>query len=176
MFVVWLTRLIVATKNIVRSDFVDFFATAIVRSRHMNYRPPRPVLAARPTPKPRPPAPRNPGASPTTGHGKTPISLRSTAVLGLALPSVARVPADTAGFQTRYPGALASQRLSTVLDLEVSLPPGWASTHRTRGARTYPDDVTRQRWLGRTTDSRRVANARHPHLPSDCRKIHGPSS
>ena len=30
----------VATKNIVRSDFVDFIATIIVRSLHENYRPP----------------------------------------------------------------------------------------------------------------------------------------
>ena len=36
--------LVVATKNIVPFDFVDFFATAIVRSPHENYNPPRPVL------------------------------------------------------------------------------------------------------------------------------------
>ena len=60
----------VVTKNIVRFDFVDFFAPAIVRSRHENYRPPHPVHAARSTPKPRLPASRNPGASPTAFHGK----------------------------------------------------------------------------------------------------------
>ncbi|MDX2476707.1 MAG: hypothetical protein QNL05_05025, partial [Gammaproteobacteria bacterium] len=116
------------------------------------------------------------------GHDKpntmqtTPISLGSTTVLGLALPSVARVPADTTGLQTRYPGTLASQGLSTVLDVEVSLPNGWAPTHRTRGTRTYPDDVSRQHWMGRAENSWRITNARHPNLPSDCRKIHGPSS
>jgi hypothetical protein len=36
----------VATKNIVRIDFVDFFATAIIRPLHENYHPPRPVRAA----------------------------------------------------------------------------------------------------------------------------------
>jgi hypothetical protein len=43
-------RMPVATKNIVRIDFVDFFATTIVRSGDENYRPPRPVYAARSTP------------------------------------------------------------------------------------------------------------------------------
>ena len=126
-----------ATKNIVRIDFVDFFAKAVVRSRHEKHRPPRPVYAARSNTKPRPPAPRNPGASPTTGHGKpnttqtTPVSLGPTAVLGLALPPVAGLPAGTASLQTGYPAALAPQGLSTVLDLEVPLPDGWAPTHRT---------------------------------------------
>ena len=35
--------IVVATKNIVPFDFVDFFAPAIVRSEHENYYPPRPV-------------------------------------------------------------------------------------------------------------------------------------
>jgi hypothetical protein len=43
---------VVATKNIVRIDFVDFSATAIVRSLHENYCPPRPVHAARSTSNP----------------------------------------------------------------------------------------------------------------------------
>ena len=117
---------LVAAKNIVRIDFVDFFSPTIVRSRHENYYPPRPVHAPRSISNPRPPTSRSPGAPPTTGHGKpittqtTPISLVSTAVLGLALPSVAWLPADTAGLQTRYPGALASQGLSAVLGLEAS--------------------------------------------------------
>ena len=127
----------VATKNIVRFDFVDFFSPTIVRSLHENYCPPRPVHAARPISNPRPPTSRSPGAPPTIGHGKpnttqtTQISLESTAVLGLALPSVAWLPANTAGLQTRHLGALASQGLSTVLDVEVSSWPGRASTHRT---------------------------------------------
>ena len=176
------SSLVVATKNIVPFDFVGFFAPAIVRFRHENYRPPRPVHAARSIPKPPPPASRNPGASPTTGHAKpdttqtTPFSLGSSTVLGLALPSMAWMSADTAGLQTGYLGALAPQGFSTVLDVEVPLPPGRASTYFTRGAQTYPDDVTGQRWLGCTADSRRTTDARHPRLPSDSRKVHGPSS
>ena len=171
-----------ATKNIVRIDFVDFFSPTIVMSLHENYCPPCPVHAARSISNPRPPTSRSPGAPPTIGHGKpsttqtTPISLGSTTVLDLALPPVAWLPADTAGLQTRLIGALASQGLSTVLDMEDPLPQGWTSNYSTRGALTYQNDVARQRWLGRTTNSRRAANARHSHLPSDCRKIHGPSS
>ena len=94
----------VATKNIVRIDSVDFFAELVVRSRHENYRPSPPVHPTRTVPEPRLLTPRNSGASPTAGDGEpgatqaTPISLGSTAVLGLALPSVARVPANAAGF------------------------------------------------------------------------------
>ncbi len=57
-------------------------------------------------------------------------------------------PANTAGVQTRYPCALAPQGLSTLLDVEVPLPQERAYTYSTRGARTYPDDVTGQRCLG----------------------------
>ena len=39
----------VATKNIVRSDFVDFFAPTIVRPLHEYYRPPHPIHAAQRT-------------------------------------------------------------------------------------------------------------------------------
>jgi len=45
----------VATQNTVRSDFVDLYTTTIIRSRHQNYRLPRPVHAARSTPKSHPP-------------------------------------------------------------------------------------------------------------------------
>lgn len=133
---------------------LTLFSKAVVRSRHENYRPPPAVHRARTVPKPRPLTPRNPGASPTTGDGEpnttqtTPISPGATALLGLALRPMAGLPADLAGLQTGYPGALVPQGLSTVLDVEVPLPDGWASTHRTRSARTYPDDVTGQRWLG----------------------------
>jgi heat shock protein HslJ len=60
---------LVPTKNIVHIDFVDFFATTIVRSLHENYNPLRPVHSTRPTPKPHPPAPRNSSAPPTAGLG-----------------------------------------------------------------------------------------------------------
>ena len=36
---------------------------------------------------------------------------------------MARLPTNTAGFQTGYPGTLAPQGLSAVLDVEVPLPP-----------------------------------------------------
>ena len=49
------------------------------------------------------------------------------------IPTVAELPADTAGLKTRYPGALASQGLSALLDLEIPLPDGWAPSHLTRG-------------------------------------------
>ena len=120
-----------------RIDSVGLFAKAAVWSRHNNDRPSLPVHPTRTIPKPHPFTPRNPGASPTAGDGElgathaTPISLGSTAVLGLALPPVAGLPEDTTGLQTGYPGALAPQGLSTVLDLEVSLPDRWAPTHRT---------------------------------------------
>jgi len=100
----------------------------------------------------------------------------STAVLGLALPAVAWLSADTPGFQTGYPGALAPQGLSAVLDLEVSLQPGRTPTHRSQGARTYQNDVSRQGWLGCAANSRRTADARHHRLPGDCCKVHDPSS
>ena len=114
---------------------------------HDNYHRPCPVYPAGSAPKPRPFKPRNPGTSPTTSHGKAHVTqtasipLARTAVLGLALPPVARLSADTAGFQTGYSGALAPQGLSAVLDLEVPLPPGRAPTHRSQGTRTYLDDV-----------------------------------
>ncbi len=93
------------------------------------------------------------------------------------IPTVAELPADTAGLQNRYPGALASQGLSAVLDLEIPLPDGCAPSHRTRGAQAYPYDVSIQYWLGcSTADSRRTSTARHPRFPSDSRKVHGPSS
>ena len=44
----------VATKNIVPTDFVDNFGIAVVRSRHENYPPPRPVHPARAVPESRP--------------------------------------------------------------------------------------------------------------------------
>jgi len=50
----------VPTKNIVPIDYIDFFATVIVRSLYENYRPPRPIHPARPVPKPCPLTPRNP--------------------------------------------------------------------------------------------------------------------
>ena len=78
---------VVVTKNIVRIDSVDFFADVVVRSRHENYRPSRPVRPARTVPNPRALTPRNSGASPTAGDGEpsttqaTPFSLGSTAIL-----------------------------------------------------------------------------------------------
>ncbi len=62
-------KAVVATKNIIPTDFVDFFTIAVIRSRHENYRPPPPVHPARTVPKPRPLTPRDPVTSPTTGHG-----------------------------------------------------------------------------------------------------------
>ena len=60
----------VLTKNIVPIDYIDFFATAIVRSLYENYRPTRPFHPTRTAPKPRLLAPRNSGTAPATGHGK----------------------------------------------------------------------------------------------------------
>ena len=47
----------------------------------------------------------------------TPVSLGPTAVLGLALPPMAGLPAGTASLQSGYPGTLAPQGLSAVLDV-----------------------------------------------------------
>ena len=66
-----------------------------------------------------------------TPRKTTAASLGSAVVLGLALPPMAGLYTDTAGLETGYPGALALQGLSTVLELEVSLPDGRAPTHRT---------------------------------------------
>ena len=146
-----------ATKNIVNIDFVDFFSPAIVRSLHENYCPPRPVHAARSISNPCPPTSRSPGAPPTIGHGKpnttqtTPISLGSTTVLDLALRPVAWLPAYTAGLQTRHPGALASQGLSTVLDVEVS---SW------QGAGVHPSHLRCANLSGRCHETT-LAGAHH---------------
>ena len=172
----------VATKNIVRSDFVDFFATTIVRSLHEYYRPP--LLS-------------------------TPLSLlRSRTLLHLEilalrqqLAMVNQTPPKRLRFHwgqrlfwvwlyRLWPSCLQTLQVFKPDTLvrwhrkgfrlywtwKSLLPDGRAPTDRARGARTYPDDVSRQRWLGCTTDPRRTSDARHPRLPSDSRKVHDPSS
>jgi hypothetical protein len=55
---------------------------------------------------------------------------------------------------------LAPARLSSVLDVEKPSPCG-AADGTPRGSHTDSDDVGREPTLGRATDSRRTAEARH---------------
>ena len=116
---------------------------------HENYPLSRSLYPARPTAQPHPFAPWNPVPSPTTCHGKTQITqtdsilLAWAVFLGLALPSMARLPKDTSRFQTRYSGALAPKGLSAVLDPEMPVPPERTTTRGSKGTRAHPDDVPR---------------------------------
>ena len=130
--------------NIVRLDSVVFFTELVVRPRHESYRPPVLCTLLRLFQNrllhleilPLRQLARADNVDPSTTYA-TRISLGSTAILDLSLPPVARLPADTEYLQTRYLSAVAPLGLSTLLDLEIPLPPRRAATYSTGGARTY---------------------------------------
>ena len=103
----------------------------------------------------------SPGATsaPSVSHRPTP--------LGLAVSGVVRMAARGADRLTGHRRALAPAGLRPLLALEVTTPRHRAAGRRCRPPRPDPPDASGQPALGRAPHSRRVAEARDRHLPSD---------
>jgi putative transposase len=61
---------------------------------------------------------------------------------------MALLPSDVGNLQARHLGPMASKRISTVLDVEISPALGWSTSYRSRCARTDSNHVSKQYWLG----------------------------
>ena len=89
----------------------------------------------------------------------TSAPFRRPAPVGLALPSAAAGPRNLGTRQTGDCGQVASQRLSDLLAMAITL----SRTAQDEGRNTQPDpsNEPRQPALGRTSRPRRTAQARH---------------
>ena len=114
------------------------------------------------------------GAGRCIGSARThPMNLAGPGSLGLALPNLACVEEASSDGSTRHGFPMASSRFPPVLVLEgeASASSGRAAGRGPRHQQPHPRNDRRQSTLGRSSNSRRVAQARHHSSAADRRQM-----
>src|ERR1700674_4348388 len=86
---------------------------------------------------------------------------RRPSVLGFPLAGLGGLALSAGHLQARDGDRLASQGISTLLDLEDPAWPGGSARRFPRGPRSYPQDEPRKSALGRAPHPRGIAQAGH---------------
>ena len=118
---------------------------------------------------------------PTSGgpeEGKTTAAVSSARprVLGLPFPPVATLEGRPCHCQARGGHRLAPPGVPPVLEMEIPPRKAGSPANLEGNTRTHPANEPREPVVGRTPHPRRVIEAGHRCLPSDCNEIHGAAS
>jgi hypothetical protein len=91
-------------------------------------------------------------------------------------PPLAGLPRYARRLQGGHVGALASQRLSAVLDLEVTATRWWSAHDLSGGPRPHSSGLSGKSTVGCPSCARGAADARRRCLPNHRREVHGSAS